>query len=232
MRPLHTYLSINWIFTAATGIIYYYLPEVSGRKIYSEKLAKLQIALQILILVLVTVFFVLGKFGGREYLEFPPYIVILIVSSWLIFMYNFFMTVKPNYKTVPVYIWSWSTGLIFFLITTIEAQLWQLSFFNDNIIRDVTIQWKAMGSMVGSWNMLVYGTAMFAMEKISGDQKINQSKIAFFFYFLGLTNLMFNWGHHTYIVPASPTVKLIAYSISMTELLILANIIYSFRKLI
>jgi nitric oxide reductase subunit B len=230
MRPLHTYLSINWIFTAATGIIYYYLPEVSGRKIYSEKLAKLQIALQILILVLVTVFFVLGKFGGREYLEFPPYIVILIVSSWLIFMYNFFMTVKPNYKTVPVYIWSWSTGLIFFLITTIEAQLWQLSFFNDNIIRDVTIQWKAMGSMVGSWNMLVYGTAMFAMEKISGDQKINQSKIAFFFYFLGLTNLMFNWGHHTYIVPASPTVKLIAYSISMTELLILANIIYSFRK--
>ncbi len=87
-----------------------------------------------------------------------------------------------------------------------------------------------MGSMVGSWNMLVYGTAMFAMEKISGDQKINQSKIAFFFYFLGLTNLMFNWGHHTYIVPASPIVKLIAYSISMTELLILANIIYSFRK--
>lgn len=230
MRPLHTYLSINWIFTAATGIIYYYLPEVSGRKIYSEKLAKLQIALQILILILVTVFFVLGKFGGREYLEFPPYIVILIVSSWLIFMYNFFMTVKPNYKTVPVYIWSWSTGLIFFLITTIEAQLWQLSFFNDNIIRDVTIQWKAMGSMVGSWNMLVYGTAMFAMEKISGDQKINQSKIAFFFYFLGITNLMFNWGHHTYIVPASPTVKLIAYSISMTELLILVNIIYSFRK--
>ena len=116
------------------------------------------------------------------------------------------------------------------MITTIEAQLWQLSFFNDNIIRDVTIQWKAMGSMVGSWNMLVYGTAMFAMEKISGDQKINQSKIAFFFYFLGLTNLMFNWGHHTYIVPASPMVKLIAYSISMTELLILANIIYSFRK--
>src|SRR5574343_442615 len=99
MRPLHTSLSINWIFTAATGII------------YSEKLAILQIALQILILVLVTVFFVLGKFGGREYLEFPPYIVILIVSSWLIFMYNFFMTVKPNYKTVPVYIWSWSTGL-------------------------------------------------------------------------------------------------------------------------
>ena len=123
-----------------------------------------------------------------------------------------------------------STGLIFFLIT-IEAQLLAIIIFNDNIIRDVTIQWKAMGSMVGSWNMLVYGTAMFAMEKILETKKINQSKIAFFFYFLGLTNLMFNWGHHTYIVPASPTVKLIAYSISMTELLILANIIYSLENL-
>ena len=172
-RPLHAYLSINWIFTAATGIIYYYLPEVSGRKIYSQLLAKIQIFLQILILTLVCVFFVLGKFGGREYLEFPPYIIILVISSWILFMINFFMTVKPNYKTVPVYIWSWSTGLVFFLITILEAQLWQLPFFNNNIIRDVTVQWKAMGSMVGSWNMLVYGTAMFAMEKISGDRSIN-----------------------------------------------------------
>ena len=229
-RPLHTYLSINWIFTAATGIIYYYLPAISGRQIYSLTLAKIHIFLQILILALVCIFFVLGKFGGREYLEFPPYIIILVISSWVLFMINFFMTVKPNYKTVPVYIWSWTTGLIFFLITMLEAQLWQLSFFNNNIIRDVTVQWKAMGSMVGSWNMLVYGTAMFAMEKISGDKSINKSKIAFFFYFLGLTNLMFNWGHHTYIVPTSPTVKTIAYAISMTELLILANIIYSFRK--
>ena len=101
-----SYLSFYQLdFTAATGIIYYYLPEVSGRK-FILKNYEITNPLQILILVLVTVFFVLGKFGGREYLEFPPYIVILIVSSWLIFMYNFFMTVKPNYKTVPVYIWS------------------------------------------------------------------------------------------------------------------------------
>ena len=80
-----------------------------------------------------------------------------------------------------------------------------------------------MGSMVGSWNMLVYGTAMFAMEKSLETKKSINLKLHFSFYFLGLTNLMFNWGHHTYIVPASPTVKLIAYSISMTELLILAE---------
>jgi nitric oxide reductase subunit B len=230
IRPLHTYLSINWIFCAATGIIYYYIPEVSKKKIYSETLAKIQIFLQILILVLVIFSFITGKFSGREYLEFPPYIIILMIFSWILFMVNFFTTVKPSYSKVPVYVWSWSTGLIFFLLTVLEAQLWQLPFFNNNIIRDITVQWKATGAMVGSWNMLVYGTAMFAMEKISGDKKINLSKIAFFFYFLGLTNLMFNWGHHTYVVPASEWIKTISYVISMTELLILANIIWSFRR--
>ncbi|MBL7721868.1 MAG: cbb3-type cytochrome c oxidase subunit I, partial [Chitinophagaceae bacterium] len=96
--------------------------------------------------------------------------------------------------------------------------------------RDVTVQWKALGSMVGSWNMLVYGTGMYVMEKMSGDNKANRSPLAFFFYFLGLTNLMFNWGHHTYIVPAAPWVKTVAYVISMTELLILGFIIMQWRK--
>lgn len=41
---------------------------------------------------------------------------------------------------------------------------------------------------------------------------------------------MFNWGHHTYIVPAEPWVKNVSYIISMTELLILGNIILSWKK--
>ena len=230
MRPLHVYLVINWIFTAAAGAIYYYVPYFSERKLYSTVLAKVHLWLQIVINLIVVIGFFFGIFGGREYLEFPPYIISLIILAWILFMINFFATVKPDYPKVPVYIWSWSTGLLFFLITIVEAQLWQIPFFNNNIIRDVTVQWKAMGSMVGAWNMLVYGTAMFVMEKATGDKNINRSTAAFFFYFLGLTNLMFNWGHHTYIVPSSGFVKTVSYVISMTETLILFNIIYSFRK--
>jgi len=230
MRPLHVYLVINWIFCAAAGAIYIYIPDVTGKKLFSNTLAKIHVALQLIIVVIVVTGFFFGVFGGREYFEFPPYVILLIIAAWILFMINFFTTVKPSFNNVPVYIWSWSTGLIFFLITVTEAQLWLLPFFNNNIIRDVTVQWKAMGSMVGSWNMLVYGTAMFVIEKATGDTTINRTPKAFFFYFLGLTNLMFNWGHHTYIVPSSELVKTISYAISMTELLILANIIYSFRK--
>ena len=41
---------------------------------------------------------------------------------------------------------------------------------------------------------------------------------------------MFNWGHHTYIVPAAPWVKMVAYIISMTELIIFGHIIWKWRK--
>ena len=59
---------------------------------------------------------------------------------------------------------------------------------------------------------------------------MNYSPMAFFFFFLGFTNLLFNWGHHTYIVPAAPWVKNVAYIISMTELLIFGQLVFKFRK--
>ncbi len=229
-RPLHVYLVISWIFTAAQAGLYYYLPRIANRPIYWLQGARIHFYLHALVSFFIVACFFLGYFGGREYLEFPPLLGAVILLSWVPFAINFFFTLKPDYKNAPVYIWSWSTGILFFFITLSESYLWLLDYFHTNIVRDVTVQWKALGSMVGSWNMLVYGTGMYVMEKMSGDNKANRSPLAFFFYFLGLTNLMFNWGHHTYIVPAAPWVKTVAYVISMTELLILGYIIMKWRK--
>jgi nitric oxide reductase subunit B len=75
---------------------------------------------------------------------------------------------------------------------------------------------------------------MYTMEQITGDKNIGLQKKSFAFYFLGLTNLMFNWGHHTYVVPANPVIRQVSYIISMTELILLANILItwsaSFKK--
>lgn len=229
-RPLHVYLVIAWIFTAAQGSIYYFLPRIAKKNLYWPNGVKLHFFMQLIVSISVIVAFVLGYFSGREYLEFPPLFGVFILASWIPFAINFFATLKPDYQKAPVYIWSWSAGILFFFITLSESYLWLIDFFNNNIIRDVTVQWKALGSMVGSWNMLVYGSSMFIMEKMSGDTNFTRKPLPFFFFFLGLTNLMFNWGHHTYIVPAAPWVKMVAYVISMTELLILGHIILRWRK--
>jgi len=230
MRPLHVFLITQWISCAAVGSMYYFIPGMNNNKLFSPLLAKLHLYIQGFIILVATISFFSGNFTGREYMEFPVWIIGLMITGWIFAGINLLATLKPKYNTAPVYIWSWSTGILFFIITLTEASLWQFDFFNENIIRDITVQWKALGSMVGAWNMLIYGSAIYVMCKISGNDAIARSKPAFFFYFLGMANLMFNWGHHTYIVPASPIIKNTAYIISMTELLILFNMIWKWGK--
>jgi len=229
-RPIHVTLVITWIFTAAIGGVYYYLPQTSGRNLYAPRLTYLHLTLLVLTGLVIIASYLADFFGGREYLEFPPALALPMLMTWIFFMISFFGTLKYNIREWKIYHWMWSTGVLFFFITFGEAYLWTFDFFNRNQIRDVTVQWKAMGSMVGSWNMLVYGTAFYIMEKISGNEKVTTSRQTYFFYFLGLTNLMFNWGHHTYIVPASPWIKNTAYIISMTELILIGNIIWNWKN--
>jgi nitric oxide reductase subunit B len=229
-RPLHVSLVISWIFTAATAGIYYYLPGITGKPLFSEKMAGWHLIILLLNTLVIIMSYLLGYFGGREYLEFPPLLALPVIIYWAMFMINYLMSIRRKLERIPIYMWMWTTGLVFFLITFCEAYLWLLPFFRDNIVRDVTVQWKAMGSMVGAFNMMVYGTGFYVMEKISGNDNVTRSPLTFFFYFLGLTNLMFNWGHHTYIVPAAKWIGTIAYIISMTELLILGSIILNWKK--
>ena len=84
--------------------------------------------------------------------------------------------------------------------------------------------------MVGAWNQMIYGSALFLMVKISGDGYLARSKKAFFFYFLGLANLMFNWGHHIYNVPTAGWIRHVSYAISMTEWLIFISIVRGFKQ--
>jgi nitric oxide reductase subunit B len=147
-----------------------------------------------------------------------------------VFGFNFLFTIMGRDKNRPVYIWFWATGIFYFMFTFLESYLWLIPWFRNDIVRELTMQWKSYGALVGSWNMLVYGTDIFLMEAISGEKKIAKSNLAYFMYLLGLVNLMFGWAHHIYIVPSQPWIRILAYGISMTELLILGKIIWNWKK--
>lgn len=230
IRPLHVTLVMTWIFNGAAGCIYYFIPSLPKKREVNNTLAKLHLIAFIITGVIILYSYFTGQFGGKEYMEYPPWIAFFVLLSWILFAINYFLTCGFSFRETKVYRWMWATGIIFFIITFGEAFLWTLPFFSHNIIRETTVQWKAMGAMAGSWNMLIYGSGFYLMEKISGNDSASTSKISFFFYFLGLTNLMFNWGHHTYIVPAAPGIRITSYAISMTELLVIGSIIWNWKK--
>ncbi|MDP6909436.1 MAG: cbb3-type cytochrome c oxidase subunit I, partial [Flavobacteriales bacterium] len=206
-RPLHVSLVVAWIFLTAIGGIYYYLPNLNGVKLYSDRLPKWHLGIFIATGLTILGSYLVGKFGGREYWEFPPILSIPILISWILLGFNYFKTLF-KVKNWPVYYWMWATGIVFFFITFCEANAWIVPYVRGNLVRELTLQWKSYGALVGSWNMLIYGTSIFLMEKISGSEQVSHSRLSFLMYFLGLTNLMFGWAHHTYIIPTAPWVKM------------------------
>ncbi len=228
-RPLHVSMVIGWIFLASIGGIYHFIPVIIQRSLYSLKIGFLHFYLFLITGLVIIICFLLGKFGGREYWEFPPILSIPIIISWIFFGWNYFKSIFQNSFKWPVYVWMWTTGIIFFLITFSESYFWMLPNVKVNIIKELTLQWKSYGALVGSWNMLVYGTALYLMEKIKGDVKIARSKIAFLSFFLGFINLLFGWAHHIYNVPTPIWIRYTSYFISMTELLFIAKIIWTWK---
>ncbi|MFI5150893.1 MAG: cbb3-type cytochrome c oxidase subunit I [Bacteroidia bacterium] len=229
-RPLHVSLVVAWIFLSATGGIYYYLPRYCGIELYSRKLPKIHLGLFLITGITILTCYLFGKFGGREYWEYPPILAIPVLVTWILFGFNYFKSVIRKAGDFPVYLWMWGTGIFFFLFTFIESNLWVFPYFRNHLVRDITVQWKSYGALVGSWNMLVYGTGIFLMARISKNEAMAKSNLAFGMYGLGLSNLLFGWAHHIYILPNASWIRYTSYVISMSELIFLAKIIWNWKK--
>jgi nitric oxide reductase subunit B len=227
LHALHVSAAIFWIITAATAsIIYLRKNEFKTSGSWHNSLFMI---LWLASIIAVFICYALKKFGGREYWEFPPYLSLPLLLSWILFMIGYYRDLRRVRGRVPLYVVMWSTGILFFLITFLEQYVWQIPWFRESFLKEITVQWKANGSMVGAWNQMIYGTLFFLMVKLGGDETVISSRKAKFFYFLGLTNLMFNWGHHIYNVPGAAWIRHVGYAVSMTEWLFLINILYGFR---
>lgn len=228
LRPWHVSAALFWIISAASGLMHLALREINPSRTIPA-LSLLQLLLLMIGIFGIFYSYAIGDFGGREYWEFNPVWALPIGLSWCIHLLQFFSKISFK-ETWPVYYWMWMTGSIFFLFTFLENYIWLIPGMREDIIRDMTIQWKVNGSLVGSWNQMIYGTAFYLMEKTSGDKNLAKKKIAYVMYFLGLFNLMFNWGHHIYTLPTESYVRLIAYAVSMTEWIFLARLFYFWKN--
>ncbi|MBD81511.1 MAG: hypothetical protein CL840_21510 [Crocinitomicaceae bacterium] len=230
MRPLHVTSAVSWIVLSATGGVYYYISQEDNMELHLPLLGKLHFYVFLFTGIAIYLALLFGQTGGREYLVFSPFLIIPILFGWIIFGYNYFKTVLKNASKWPVYYWMWGTGTCFMTYHLIESNLWVFEYFRSDYIKDFSIQWKSYGSFVGAWNQLVYGTAIYLMARIKNDSSVGRGKLAFFFYFLGMCNLIFGWAHHTYIVPMPEWIRFLAYGTSMTEWIILFYMIWDWKK--
>ena len=228
LRPLHVSSAYLGIITAGLGFLTLIIQKKRTTQ-FGAFLQYLHFTLWIIALTGIFYSYFIGDFGGREYWEFNPVWALPLFISFIVFLIFYIHQIGFEVKW-PVYYWMWLTGLVFFIFTFIENYLWIFPYFREHFIADMTIQWKVNGSLVGAINQIIYGVAFYLMEKINGDKKSSYQKLSFAMYFLGVFNLMFNWGHHIYLLPTEKYIHYIAYVVSMTEWIILIRIFYKWSK--
>ena len=150
LRPFHVSAALFWIISGASVSILYYKNEVFTGVKHNKRVELLFIYTWLATIIAIFICYGLRKFGGREYWEFPPALCIPLLLSWLLLMVSYCIPWLKTRGQQPMYVWMWSTGVFFFLITFIEQNLWQVPWFRYSYLREITVQWKANGATVGA----------------------------------------------------------------------------------
>jgi nitric oxide reductase subunit B len=221
LRPLHTTFASSWLFLGVAACVTYFLFETEGPTAAEKKRTKVQLVCWGLAGLGALVTLPFGITTGREYLGFSPFISLLIYTGWILFAITFFSRVWHGFWARPVYVYMWAGGILFFLYTFAEGHAYLLPGMEKHPIADMQVQWKSCGTLVASFNQMVYGSLIFVGEKLSGDKRAGHSKTSFALFGVGLLNSFTNYVHHTYHLPQAHLVKWVAFYVSMLEIILL-----------
>ena len=224
LRPLHTSFASAWLFLGAAACVYRFLFQAYGEPTRGDWL-RFRFHMVVWGLAGLGILFTLpfGITSGREYLGFHPAFSLLIWIGWIAFAWTFFSKVWRGFFSQPVYVYMWAVGIVFFLWTFAEGHAYLLPFVRDYPIADLQIQWKSCGTLVASFNQMIYGALIYLGVQKSGDDRPAQSGTAFALLGIGLLNSFTNYAHHTYHLPQAHLIKWIAFVVSMLEILILVK---------
>ncbi len=233
LRPLHTAFAAAWIFLGGVAVVHRWLQDHGGMATIGDRW---RLRVQVLSWsiagagILLTLAFRIGS--GREYVGFHPIFSAFILTGWLCYTWNFFRIAGPGFFRRPLYLTMWGVGMLFFIVTFVEQHLYLLPGIFENPAQDLQVQWKATGTLVGSFNLFVYGAIIYISERISRDPGYGHSKVAYWLFSVGLLNSFTNFAHHTYHLPQDHLVKWISFIVSMTEITILCRATYDLYKLV
>ncbi|MDO8467259.1 MAG: cbb3-type cytochrome c oxidase subunit I [bacterium] len=224
IRPIHESFAFAWVFLGGVAVVHAWLISTGGPLNPAErKRFAVMIGLWVVAGAGILVTLLAGRFTGREYAGYHPVFSVIIFVGWLLFAWNFFGRTRFSLRGQPVYVWMWTAAIPLFAVTFLEAHAYTFDWVSRQPIRDIAIQWKANGVMVGSFNLLAYGSMMWTGGKMRGDDRYSRSATAFLLFSVGIVNTFTNYGHHTFHLPQTPWVHWVSFLISMAEVLLLAK---------
>ncbi|WP_372612474.1 cbb3-type cytochrome c oxidase subunit I [Halomonas sp.] len=196
MRASHTNLLIVWLLIGFMGCTYYLMPEEAEREIHSPGLAYLQLGIFAFAGAAALVGYQFGIHEGREFLEQPFWVKVLITISFLIFLFNTSMTLAKGRKT--------AINLVLMLGLWLAAVFWLFAFYNpSNLAVDKLYWWWVVHLWVeGVWELIMASLLGYLLIKMTGVDREVIEKWLYIIVGLALFSGLLGTGHHYYWIGA------------------------------
>ncbi|QOR37224.1 nitric-oxide reductase large subunit [Billgrantia diversa] len=196
MRVSHTNLLIVWLLIGFMGSTYYLMPEEAEREIHSPGLAYVQLAIFAFAGAAALVGYQFGIHEGREFLEQPFWVKVLITISFLMFLFNTSMTLLKGRKT--------AINLVLMLGLWLAAVFWLFAFYNPtNLAVDKLYWWWVVHLWVeGVWELIMASLLGYLLIKMSGVDREVIEKWLYVIVGLSLFSGLLGTGHHYYWIGA------------------------------
>lgn len=196
MRVSHTNLLIVWLLIGFMGCTYYLMPEEAEREIHSPNLAYIQLAIFAFAGAAALVGYQFGIHEGREFLEQPFWVKILITVSFLMFLFNTSMTLLKGRKT--------AINLVLMLGLWLAAVFWLFAFYNPtNLAVDKLYWWWVVHLWVeGVWELIMASLLGYLLIKMTGVDREVIEKWLYIIVGLALFSGLLGTGHHYYWIGA------------------------------
>lgn len=225
LRPVHETFAFAWIFLGGVTVVHLHLITAFGPLGRGARVRfAAQIGLWVAAGIGITATLLAGRFTGREYLGYSPVFSALILAGWLLFAWNYFTLNGWSLRGRPAYIYMWTVGIPLFVYTYAEGHAYLLDFLSRRPLRDLAVQWKSNGVLVGAFNQIAYGGMMYVSCRMRQDESYAHGRTAFALFFVGVLNTFSNYGHHTFHLPQTSWIHWISFVVSMLEVIILAKV--------
>ncbi len=196
MRVSHTNLLIVWLLIGFMGCTYYLMPEEAEQEIYSPMLAYVQLAIFAFAGAAALVGYQFGIHEGREFLEQPFWVKVLITISFLMFLFNTSMTLLTGRKT--------AINRVLMLGLWLAAVFWLFAFYNPtNLAVDKLYWWWVVHLWVeGVWELIMASLLGYLLIKMTGVDREVIEKWLYIIVGLALFSGLLGTGHHYYWIGA------------------------------
>jgi len=192
MRTSHTNLLVVWLLIGFMGCTYYLMPEEAEQEIYSPRLAYIQLAIFAFAGAAALVGYQFGIHEGREFLEQPTWVKVLITLSFLMFLFNASMTLLRGRKT--------AINMVLMLGLWLAAIFWLFAFYNPgNLSVDKLYWWYIVHIWVeGVWELIMASLLGYLLIKMTGVDREVIEKWLYVIVGLSLFTGLLGTGHHYY----------------------------------